>query len=80
MTNFVLTETHIIRAYNMGRVHATAEIELGNSKPTDNILDEEDVRQIAWEITTVKLDPASEEANSLASAYTDGYLDVWEEQ
>jgi hypothetical protein len=79
LTNFVLTDDHTNRAYVMGRVRAAIEIELGNTVAAEVAMDEEDIRQLAWEITTVKLDPDSDEAEMLASAYSDGYYEVWEE-
>lgn len=79
MTKFVLTEAHTDRAYTMGKVHASVEIDLGNITPAELPMDEEDIRQLAWEITTVKLEPDSDEAEMLATAYSDGYYDQWEE-
>lgn len=75
---FVLTGTHIARAHTMGQNHAKVEIELGRTTPADPPLDEEDIRTIAWDITTVKLEPDSEEALELARFYEDGYFEVWE--
>lgn len=80
MTNFVLTETHLDRARTMGRNHAKVEKELGRTDAHPNPLDDEDIRTIAWDITTVKLDPDSDEAIMLAVAYEDAYFDQWEEQ
>jgi hypothetical protein len=75
---FVLTETHLERARTMGRNHALVEQELGRAEAHPNPLDEEDIRTIAWDITTVKLDPESDEAIEIANAYEDAYFEEWE--
>lgn len=78
MTNFTLTETHLNRASTMGRNHAKVERELGRTTPHPAPLDDEDIRTIAWDITTVKLEPDSDDAIMLAQAYEDAYFEEWE--
>jgi hypothetical protein len=79
LTNFTLTEAHLDRARLMGRNHAFVERELGVTAPSPAPLDEDDIRQVAWEITTVKFDPDADEAIMLATAYEDAYYDAWED-
>lgn len=75
---FVLTDRHREVAAQQGRARAFAEYTLDVSAPSENPLDDEDIRQLAWEITTVKLEPDSEDADILATAYLDAYYDEWE--
>lgn len=72
------TEEQLYRARMLGRTFARAEIALGNKAPSAEPQDEEDVRWLTQRITGEKIDPDTEYAQLLATAFEDGYYDTWE--
>lgn len=75
---FVLTDTHRNRAETMGTFHAEAEIIQGVTHPREILFEEEDIRGVVWSITTVKLEPDSDDAQELIRIYEDAYYERWE--
>lgn len=78
MTQFEVTDDHLRRAREMGMRHAAAEQSLDVLFPRDQMVEEEDVRSLAFLVTGLKLDPESFEATMLAANYTEGYWEVWD--
>ena len=76
MTTITLTDEHKTAAYIMGGHRARAERTL--EVPGPNLeLDESDIADIAYTVTGYKLDVESDEAQTLALEYSEGYDDVW---
>ena len=78
MTKYELRDSDTERAFEMGKRHAEVEQELDVLFPSEPMVEEEDIRSLAWTVTGQKLDPESPEAATLAAHYAEGYWEVWD--